>query len=767
MDMKKDSDRCWAAAGMASILVMAGACSSGGGGGTAAVGALSVPAQVTLVDAQGAPSTLLAGAQAAVADELGRRIAQARAFDTDTADFWVRDDSMEALNTVNVILCSVQQTGYDDPDVLNAGPYAALVECEERGSSGGGQGRGGDVPEYQRFVVDSQRASATAPHIVHCWLEQVEEGQPALIYVKLTITESPTTNAPYGAFELHFKSLLVSQAHDDTNVRFHGVLKTVPRNDGRAEFVFYQNGGDVDATQTVGQQSFRQRARLVASADGREGQAYSETRSAYNNGGGTMTQGAEYFLQYNQDYLARKRVSGSQTTEVFDRNDFNTRVYNYGVYTNDSSGDFVARRSGFGLETQGGDYGWIGYHGLWFPDNVTITDGQTLIRRSFEPNSTPTEYTAVVVPGRLEKNERTAITLADIKNEDLEFFDPMTGSQIMIQWDGTNLMKVAERPNDSWIDLDPHVNVSGDFSSGDWLDFYSRHRGSVQMLWPASPSDASVAYVWSNVTIDGSSSEIANSNLTLHGYFGMLKPLLTSNQANFQSSETPFYPDATSTSVGNKTYTFNRTSLMLEESSQEVRLANGVEITQGPGQFGLRCGPLFPTALTVLSDVSTQTTQYFWTVGGETWNQLRTVVDSNDDNIQFDRPLLLSYTHDEPTSAYHGRSFILEWDGNNLHGVPYNEVPGKNYWEPAFNIPNGAVVTDLQTSTQYKIKQLEGEQSMTSVSSPSTVIASEGFDLDTTLTPPTDTYQDPAIGAIPTVTEPPKFVAGEKQTSDD
>ncbi len=74
---------------------------------------------------------------------------------------------------------------------------------------------------------------------------------------------------------------------------------------------------------------------------------------------------------------------------------------------------------------------------------------------------------------------------------------------------------------------------------------------------------------------------------------------------------------------------------------------------------------------------------------------------------------------------------------------------------------SGTIVT--KDSTNYKIKQLEGEQVMVEVGDPNAVIASEGFDLSVTLTAPADDYVDPAVGAMPVVTEAPTFVGGVTQ----
>ncbi|MCA8944580.1 MAG: hypothetical protein KDB80_18620, partial [Planctomycetes bacterium] len=267
---------------------------------------------------------------------------------------------------------------------------------------------------------------------------------------------------------------------------------------------------------------------------------------------------------------------------------------------------------------------------------------------------------------------------------------------------------------------------------------------------------------WTDSTITGDSAELAGGNLTLYGYMGCLKSNITQNQANFVSSETPYFADATG--IGDvKTYVFDKTSLLLTLSAQSVTLANGVTVSGGPGQWGFQCGPLFATALANLNEMGNATTTYRWNTGANSWNQLRTIKDSEGDFVAFDEPLRLPYTHDEPANTtYHNKSFTLEWTGTDLHGVPFVENQTDNRWRPGFNIPSGTLIT-VGNST-YKIKQLEGEQEMNEVGSPNAVIASEGFDLDVTLTAPSDDWTDPAVGAMPTVTSAPVFVDGVRQS---
>ena len=736
------------------MLTLLGLAACGGSSSDGTVSGLNVPQQVTLVEAQGNTGSLKLPSYLKAAD-----------YDSDPVRFWVHDESMEPLDTVNMILCMLAQTGYDDPDVLNAGPYLCLVGCDDRGGAPVSGGREGAALNLEEWIVDSSRAAAADPHVVKFWVKTkgnvpgTNNEPPAVIYGRLTISESPSATLPYGRFTLNFKQLLATAQHNSTATLFQGTLSTVPRQDGQAEFMFFNAFGDVTATPAPNTGAYRMRTRLVGSASGASGRAYSELWNKYHNGTSVQSTRDEYFLEFNSNYLARKRVGTANTTQVLDRNNFTTTVFRYGVY-DAQSGARIKRLSGFGVDTAAGRHGWAGYHGLWFPDEVTITNGQALFRRSFD-SSTPTQYNAVIADGRLQKMTRTSSTLGNIKNENLE--TNSGSSRLQVRWNGTIFQKMATWDDNSrtWTPHNPPQTHT--WSSGAWVNLWSQARGQIEFRYPATaPNDATVVKITKSSPVLGNAPELSGGSLTLYGYFQQLRAGITQNQANYISNETPHFPDATAVNTGNKTYTFDAASMLLKLASTPVTLANGVTVTSGPGFNGFWSGAMYTTPLTSFDDAASRATAYTWSTGPNSWNKLRTLKDSQGAWVTFDPPLQLSYTHNEPANTtYHGKAFSLEWEGSDLHGVPYVEDASKR-WYPAFNIPSGSIVSDGNQS--YKIKQLEGEQKMNVMPNPSAIISQEGFDLNTTLTPPSSDYSDPNIGAVPAVSAPPRFVNGVKQS---
>lgn len=730
------------------FLVLA-ACGGGGGGGS--VSGLTIPSQVTLIESNTGSAVRLPRGT------LGVPLPD---YDLDQTRFWVQDESMGPLDTINQILSALDQTNYDDPSVINQGPYLALIKWVQNGGEQSGD-RGGQ--QYQEWVVDSSRADNAAPHVVKVWMkENVDDGGgggggppvEGIIYVKVEIRSAPSAALPYGDFTLFFKQLPATAAADDPNTSFQGYLTTVARTDGQAEFMFFNGHGDPDLGPPAQGRAMREAARLIGDPAAQTGRAYTER----NEQSQQNQQQDVYQVQYNANYVARKDVAN--VIEVLDRNDFETHVWRYGVYDH-ATGMRIQHNGGFPVENLQGARGWADYNGIWFPEGVTVTDGQTLLRRSFSDNST-TSYTAVVAAGKLEKRTRAAITLADITNEELETWDQANSEQVLVKYDGANWLKVATRSGmGDWNRLGSPTNCNTLFSNSQWVNMWSPARGSIELTWTQTPATSTAAFRWTFTTIKSDSAELSGGDLTLYAYWDMLKADITQAQANFANAETPYYPPAMNVGQG-MTYVFNATSLLLTLGGQPCTLQNGVTVTSGPGMNGFRCGPLMTAPLSNFSEMSSQTVTYSWAMGSQPWNQLRTLKDQSNMSVQFQPPLAMDYTHVEPGSPFDNRVFNLQWNGDHLNGIPYEENQTEGRWYPLLTIPSGSTATG--NGTTYRLKQLEGEQVMVAVGNPNAVMASEGFDLSTPLTAPTSgLWQDPAIGQRPVVTAPPRFVAGVDQ----
>lgn len=727
---------------LASALALT-ACGGGGGGGTTGqVQGLQGPQQVTVITASGEGGSALRLPR-------GTRGIAGSDYTTDRTRFWVRDTSMDALDTVNMILSFLHQTHYWEE--TNRGPYKALVEDTSNRSEGE---RGGNGRNFVEWTVDSKRADNNSPQIVKFWLTEQDGGEARTIYGRLTVQDEPTDEQPLGRFTLFFRGLPADAPHNSTNTTFEGYLRTVARTDGQSEVEFYMGHGDPEVTPPPGDRAVRERAHVVGDFAAGTGRAFTERHAVENQGGSVYTERGAFQLQFDPDYVARKEIV-SDELEVLDRHDFTTRVHRYGLY--DATTEARAtRNSGFPVATTTGAQGWAGYYGIWFPQNVELTHGMTLLRRSFTNNSS-TPYTLVRVPGRLEKRTRSAITFGDLRNEDLQYFDPAAGNEAKVRYTGSDFVRVAHRDGNEWVSDQPPVSIAESFTTGQWLNFWSPTRGNVQCTWPATLNDSAPAAVWTSTTIHGGSPEVAEGDLTLHGYFHMLRAGITQAQANFQEGTSPYLPDASSPSSGNRTFVFDRDTLMLKLDGADVNFANGVAVSSGPAQWGLDCGPLYSTPLESFAEIPERNTTYTWNIGSNPWNQLMVLKNAANEYVSFTPPLRFTYVHDEPGSPFDGRTFFLEWDGSNLGGLPYEQT--EQGWQPRINVPTGTTLT--AGGVQYLVKQLEGEQRMAAVDDPTSIMSERNFDLSTSLSAPTaEPYQNPAIGPKPNVTTPPRYVGG-------
>jgi hypothetical protein len=742
-------------------------CSGGGNQAGGDILPLSVPSKMTVIAAQDAdPASLPAIPEGTLASGLTD-------YRQDPTHVWVHDESLDTLTLVNEILCMLNQTGYQDQAVLNAGPYVALVDmalCESTGAEAGGEtGASGSDARFMEWTVQSERASAEAPHIVRVWIDWEEDRgngvETTRIHARLTIFESPSELLPYGRFTLHFKMLDVDEPHDSSRTIFQGTLSTVARGDGLAEYTFYERQGDIDAQPEPGEEFSLTRARIVTAADGGSGRAINERRCKHNADGEIREEASTYHIAFNRSHVARRKVAGADDVEVFDRHRFDLHPWRYGLYHAETQAR-VRLQSGFGIRTPSGARGYAGYHGIWLPDSVALTNGMQVTRDSFGQSGAPQVYTVFVAPGRLEKRTRTASTLGNLAHERLHGWDQAKQESMIVQWTGSDLLQteVFSRTENRWVAVDPPTSLLGRYAPGQWVSFHSPARGEVNLVWPAGGLyDATEVSIWSVRAVDSDAPELAGGDLTLHAYSQMMRPNLTQSQVDWASGESPFFPDATQASEG-KVYVFSRDRLVLTLGGQDVTMASGVNPT-GPSAFGISGGPMITIPLTNLIEMSSQQVTYRWHTGPQGWNQLRTLRDGSGAFVRFDAPLELAYQHDEPANArFHGKVFRLEYHGHGqLHGIPHEQEPGTDRWYPVLAIPSGTLLSD--GSASYLVKVLEAEQRMRPVADPQQVIEEQGLDLDTELSFPTETFQDPATGAKPTIDAPPLFVSGVKQTS--
>lgn len=369
----------------------------------------------------------------------------------DKTSVYVNERSTESFSTINQILCMVRQTRYDA--MTNKGPYLALVDenlcstnrsdASTAGQQTTNQSSGSSAPSYMSWVTDSYRGNDTSPQIVRYWITTTGEVD-ILILARLTITESADIAPPYGLFKMDFQ--MVNPA---THVEFsRGVL--VAEKDpttGEAVLKFASNDPDLNQIEA---------SKLAKDPNGTIGHG---TVLKISSGG---TSAVERFdVAYNTDYFRRHDAANGTDYSgdiCLDRQNFEESAWSYGLYNED--GSRYNLNSGFSIKV-GSDYGWIGYWGVSLPTGVTLTNGQTVYQHDFQTD-TDTPYTVFQAGGKLKKHLKNTLTLADIKNVPLYWWDFATNAYYTVIWTGSALTKTAKQdPSGYW-----QICTAGDLLCG-------------------------------------------------------------------------------------------------------------------------------------------------------------------------------------------------------------------------------------------------------------------------------------------------------------
>ena len=791
--------------GLVVVLAAAvGTTSCGGGDGSSAASgtALAITEKVSVVDATGSGGSLSDGGIQPLSIGLKSLaidtslIDSTAAYFTDSTDVFVEERSVDALNIVNEILCMIGQTGYQN--MVNQGNYKAMIDvsqCESRDSASSGNSKntssGSNMPDYEFWTVNSARQDNNSDHIVKAWVhEGAEEFEPAkVIHVRSIITEGVSDTNPYGLFTMYFKGVTAVAGTQ----MFKGLLRTVESGD-EVQIQFVDEGG-------FGTSVFQEAvtvARSDTSGNTGAGTIYTFEYNAFEG-----TSESTFDIAYNQDYFVREAQAGS--TFCLDRNDFNETVWRYGLY--DSDGARVERTSGFPIKYSSGgtDYhGWIGYWGLWFPDDITLTSGDTVAKQTYgSDGGSEDTYNVFISGGKLVKHTKKLLTLADVKNVPLDYneWDGSNWTDYRAVWDGTNFVKNASRSNATeWMykDLDPTVNIDLTNVPYSNLNFWSQSLGGrvEALLDSCNFSDNGTTQDWSD---DSFSCTASDTTSVISFKQDMVYPTDTvpDTFACFVSCPDPANLDSTnpfldSSNIENQavspsaasyySYAYSTGGMVLTYNSSSVAST----AANSNYQWGINSGPIFSPTGTNLArlacDYDSSSTcawrawnnldeYYTWETGPNDWNRFTALQSPVDDSfLTFQAPLSVKYVH-AAAGSYQGTSFFLEYNGfGDLWGLPGKCVdedtgvatecgPGTR-WVPELTITDGSELLDLANdSTTYLVKALEKEQQMKSVSASNC----SALSTSTYTLPDIADWVDPDIGTEPSIDGAPAVIGGVLQ----
>jgi hypothetical protein len=732
-------------------------------------------------------------------------------YEQDETFSFVEENSVQSFDTMNEILCMMAQTKYGE--MLNAGTYKALIDmnqCKQErddASSADGedsQSSGSSMPDYEQWTVDSSRDSNGSPHIVKAWIHESADkgggeggGEPAkLIYTKTEITEAASEANPYGIFTVNFEAYPISEgaaavskkrrgAKAGKDPMFKGYLRAERGPSGEVLLKFATESG------AGSEQEMSEKATLSRHESGGRG----STRFRFASG--PWVEEGNYDIAFSDDYFLR---SDGTESVCFDRNNFDETAWRYGLYDS-ATGSRVSPRSGFPVTlTEGGKeyYGWVGYWGMWFPEELELESGTTVYKQNFGGEGN-VPYQLFIAQGKLRKHTKKLLALEDVKNIPLDMWDDSEQKNYRTIWNGTEFEKVAvfSEENGMWAELEPPQTMDLGSLNYDTLFFWSNALGgNVRIKLDCTSSEAGPGQITFDCSPNDSSTVVLFEETVMYPGDSMPSSLACMSQcpngANsatgsvfFDDSQLQFQNTAPA-SANYIAYTFDQDTMLLMHGATEI-----IQTVQNANsQWDIRSGPMFEPTEANLQQLACEWDQsgsstcgwqawdnldeyYSWETGPNDWNRFTALKNDSGEFEKFEPPLPVQYVHEQTDAdaydyKYNGTTFYLEYNGfGDLHGIPGRCVDmqtgedtscgPETRWIPELTIPDGSEMQGDEAS--YLAKALEKEQRMRKVETSDC----SSLSLVSYTLPSISDWVAPKIGSEPVVDGPPAVVGGVVQ----
>jgi hypothetical protein len=710
---------------------------------------------------------------------------------TDPQNVYVQDDTSQGIASLNMVLCVVG--GMDPGDMVNAGPYIALVDIDGCNSKGGGNvSSAAGATNFATAVVNVTRASNSDPMIAKVWLSFTEQGATKNVYAYLSASQSPAAVPPYGVFRLDYIGM------QGGVVGFNGYIDSRP--------------GVINFLETGAASSNTALAMSAASTNSGSG-------SMQIGGGNSGNPVTNFNFAYNANYFHR---NDGTNDECFDRSRANASisVWEYGTYNANDGTRVDQAHPGFPvLATYSGSsyYGYANYWGINF-QGLTIPDGQPVagLTVADQRQGNSTTYQLSKVGGKLTKWTQQTATLAALDgipfttNMDLTglISNPSVNPAVtgmnnwVMQWNTSSLsftvLGTQNCSNNGCVDLNYPANQvvtvsAGAFNSipiNGWANSYG---GSINIPPTASPhgvADAVYYYTQSTV-IPGTVASFALTCLSQCPTAAQLTAFAGGAASPFGGGTANQWFNAPGGAT--VSYTFDAGGLEDSSSGSPVPVVLEQISSSSPFSNGINSGRLFdnanapsssncPAGFTGVCEPANPAVYYSWQTGPNQWNQSLWLTTGGAAAVPFDPPQNIAYT--VPTGAaygsYAGLPILLQFNGfGNLNGIPgYCVSPVDNStvncntanarYVPLFSIPDGTLLSLPNASgppTPLIVKALNEEIRLG--------LATGGQCASMTLTPltlPSGGFHDPSnpsdseyLGTMPTVSGAPSVINGVVQ----
>ncbi|MBI2342166.1 MAG: hypothetical protein HYU98_05485, partial [Deltaproteobacteria bacterium] len=658
--------------------------------------AVEIASQVSLVEAQDVAAASLTAPLKGFKALLSKAAPTSGAYVDDPLNMWVDDSSMQALDLINEILCSFDQTGY--ADMVGQGPYLAIVsftDCASDStdkSSDVGNQSSSEIEELETWTVESSLADGV--QTVKAWIPTSEQMGPGeeikmVIHAKATITAGVSDENPFGLFRMDFAMLDEAETTPYANI----YLESVETSDGQVELQFSMTGADGSPMA-----NFAESVHVVMDADGTTGHA--SAAHQFEDEASGYSEDVAYNVAFDENkYLSSK---GEGTDSCLDRKNFDSYIYRYGVYKADGS-RLDSSNPGFSVKYDNGGelvWGFAGYYGIWLPEEVTLESGLTLTRADGSASSGLT-YTTVVAPGKLMIHTKDSDVLGSFLDDTFYYWD---NANFIVTWNGTNLVKTQEEMCDEngcqQTDIEDEAVA---LVAGSWVSFWKDGLGSIFFEVPAGGLSNSTV-VGIDKSVIATAEDVGDDPIQLFCFNSCLQPNLTADQLSW--IESPFFPDSFDLAAP-YIYTLDPADMTLKGAADaEIAPVAGLTAAEVMG-WGASSGPMV-TSTAGMADtgaVWSADTYYSWETGIQSWNKFAGLIDESGNPVAFDPPTMFAYTHTD------GEKYMLDYSGfGELNGVPWSRIEGTDLWVPLFSIPDGMEVT--ANNVTYYVRALEGSQRM-------------------------------------------------------
>jgi hypothetical protein len=388
---------------------------------------------------------------------------------------------------------------------------------------------------------------------------------------------------------------------------------------------------------------------------------------------------------------------------------------------------------------------------------------------------TDATYTVVKKRGVLRKHTAASITLGELTDVEISYWDNNTGSDAIVAWNGSAFRIIGTRDNSTGqIAYADGGAVTFSEWDGGWCEsinawmplgrLYKDDQGNA-----TTPTDASLIQYHTEQTVNPGDVE----DMTLYcGEFSLDLPITNAVLADAQNAEQTFYSQMDQ-DRDIKTYFYDVSDLLLKENDsagEAVIFPEGLTIPSGSNyEWGYTLMPLVTRSnLTGATwwQSHDEDTYYSWQTGNDDWQHFSTLTDADGNYVEFDPPLLMSYTHANANDVNwstgdadvpnNGKKFNIEYNGFELQ-IPWYFSETADDWVPMFNIADGTVVTS--GGVDYVVKGVEEALHMRALPSPPAAAdALEVISVD----PPTLTYDATVTDLVgdPSTVEDAEIPAG-------